>query len=294
MLTPGLGPEEHIRSALNMQHPYHTDFRSDDDLEFAARVLAWAGPFWAVWRQRQIRAIQSLKYHLRPLERALETAAPQCVQWTTGRRSPAFIAALTALLRWPDRSQAGCSQEGFRIIGEFEPTHLFRPIQPQGTDDLSTLYGPEAARTAQEQVRQREPKHAEEVYRLTLEEEDKGYCGPEMTKQDLDRELGEGQWRAMPRFMVISAGDRPRLIDDARRGAHNSHCLFHETIRTISVDFTAETVRLLLRWILVSERGPDILSKPIQEQLAALPDWVRVEASCDDLPDAYRGTPVAA
>ena len=98
----------------------------------------------------------------------------------------------------------------------------------------------------------------------------------------------KGQWKVIFRFLI--KGERPRLIDDGRRGAQNRWSSLSETIYTIGVDFVPEAVALMMQLLLQAEgRSPD---EPLDVLLASLPDWASVFMATADLPDAFRGCPI--
>ena len=118
------------------------------------------------------------------------------------------------------------------------------------------------------------PRYFREIYEVTCEEIEKGFCGPFLSKLEVDDLFGEGQWRPFERFMVIQSDGKQRCIDNARKSGHNRHTTMFETICTTSVDFIACTTSMLLEGV-----GEDR-------------EWLQVRLGTDDLPDAYRGLPV--
>ena len=76
-----------------------------------------------------------------PLSAFIERHLEGGVAKVAAGKRPALIAAWTTLLRWPDRSQAKSFVEGFDIIGDFEPTNIFRPKPAESVGDLETEFG---------------------------------------------------------------------------------------------------------------------------------------------------------
>ena len=70
---------------------------------------------------------------LEPAIAYIEQRLPEHVRCVVGRRDPVMIAALACLLRWPDMGQALGYFQGFNIVGEFEPSGIFREVE---TEDL--------------------------------------------------------------------------------------------------------------------------------------------------------------
>lgn len=206
-----------------------------------------------------------------------------------GRRGPVLIAVLSALLRWPDRSQALGYFEGFNFVGSFPKVGIFKEIGPDELPE-GDIFGPSAREMVQTIARSAEPPDADRIAEVTAEEQAKGFCGPPLTHQQLDAIYGEGLWRPMVRC-VIHQGDKDRLIDDARRGGHNEWSSFSETIFTIGADYSPETARALLEAFLRSEGVEPKQAKT--SRVSALPEWAALEVGADDLPGAYRGCPVS-
>ena len=95
------------------------------------------------------------------------------------------------------------------------------------------------------------------------------------------KRLGAGRWRPIYRF-VVHQGDRDRVIDDGRRGVQNAASAEAETIYTIGADLVPNTAAALRR--LVQERW---------ERAGLDVSWLELYLSTDDLPDAFRGVPIA-
>ena len=67
------------------------------------------------------------------------------------------------------------------------------------------------------------PRYFREIYEVTCEEIEKGFCGPFLSKLEVDDLFGEGQWRPFERFMVIQSDGKQRCIDNARKSGHAYH-----------------------------------------------------------------------
>ena len=71
-----------------------------------------------------------------------------------------------------------------------------------------------------------------------------------------------------------------RLIDDGRRGRQNEWAALHETIYTISVDFVPGVAAAVVDGVEQADAGGDH-------------EWADLLISTADLPDAFRGLPIA-
>ena len=286
LLPPGLGRDQHIQAALEMSGPFSNDIPLDPDMEFAIDAVATFGPFVHAWRDRRLLLLQDLRRALEPLERALGAHRSAPAVAVAADRPVAFMAFVTALLRWPDRAQPAAYLTGFRVVGEIEPTGVFRGIP--GTDVTSInedFFGDPAVQALDEIIASRPPKDHALILAETELEISKGFCGPLKTARQLNGEMGVGKWRPIHRF-VVHQGDKHRLIDDGRRGEQNMWSSMAETILTIGVDFPAQVGGALLRRLSAINEN---VAMPIFD----------FDAMCDlhlsiaDLPDAFRGLPVA-
>ena len=100
--------------------------------------------------------------------------------------------------------------------------------------------------------------------------------GP-MTKLDLDKMFGKGEWRGICRRGVLQ-NDKVRGIDNARSSGTNFAAWLQHTILTSPHDIAMQ----ILLWMFNGEHG-----KQRFKDKTAL--WVGLSA--DDLADAYHGVP---
>ncbi|CAE7402748.1 unnamed protein product [Symbiodinium sp. CCMP2456] len=126
------------------------------------------------------------------------------------------------------------------------------------------------------------PKDHDVILKVTLEEIQKGFCSPLMSRAEVDKRFGRGRWRPLERFVITQPDGKQRVIDNARKTGHNAHTYMLETIHTVSVDFVASCVRDVFRTLFPN--CSDAVPPPC--------DWMAVRLGTDDLPDAYRGHPV--
>ena len=200
-------------------------------------------------------------------------------------KNSAFIAALTTLLRWPDRLQAKCYIEGFRIVGPIESSHIFKPLpcveEPVPIEAQEGFYGEQAESDLFLHLRSRPPLHHQKILEVTIVEQQRGWLGPFRTANDLNREFGAGMWRFIPRFL-LQQRLRDRLIDDAKRGKQNRFTQCPETMFTITLDWLGVALECLET--VFAERCPG--------HEHPFPEWYDPGISLDDLPDAFKGCPV--
>ena len=122
MFPPGLGKDQHIRSATAQGSPFECSDNVDDDLQFGADLLAVFGPRAQAWRELQKTKLQLAFEALDPLRRELASERSITYQAVAASRDVPALAFLTALLRWPDRGQPAAYLQGFPVIGDIQPS----------------------------------------------------------------------------------------------------------------------------------------------------------------------------
>ena len=86
---------------------------------------------------------------------------------------PGFIAAATALLWWPDRTQAKSYLSGFGIIGDIEDSGVFSRIS-QTEEHSDEFFGLTAIDAVYDLARSTLPREAQSIFDATVSEQDKG------------------------------------------------------------------------------------------------------------------------
>ena len=79
---------------------------------------------------------------LQPLRDALAPLRSDTAKAVAAQRDVAGIAFLTALLRWPDRSQAQGYLQGFDVVGTIQTSGVFRPVSMEPLEE--DFFGPAA------------------------------------------------------------------------------------------------------------------------------------------------------
>ena len=143
------------------------------------------------------------------------------------------------------------------------------------------FFGQPARQAVEDVISSGPPRDAELIFKLTEAEIEKQYCSKLLTATEINKKFGVGQWRPLHRFVIHQAGDKARLIDDGSRGGQNSWASLHETIYTINVDFVPAVAAALAR----EAAG---LAEDQQDEA-----WADCQLSTTDLPDAFRGLPIA-
>ena len=243
LVMPGLGKTGHLNAVSEMSSPFRPGQAVDDDVAFCSRALAILGPHLPHWRRRQERRFRRLARALAPVSMEIEANLTPRIKAVAAGKRPAVIAACVALLRWPDREQAHAYIHGFQVLGDIPSAHVFRQLGTMDDGDalMEDFWGQDAESAVHELLASRPPGQAEEIFRATTAEQEKGWLGPFLEAQDLNRRYGPGKWRFIPRFL-LKQRLRERVIDDAKRGGQNQCTRNAETIYTISVDWLGECV----------------------------------------------------
>ena len=283
LLPPGLGRDEHLRQARGLLSPFRACLPLDLDLQFAIEALAVFGPRVSAWRGPRQRLLRRLLPALRPLQLHLDAHRVPTSRAVASDRNVALMAFLTVLLRWPDRDQPQRYLRGFNVMGNISETSVFRKIGSAPIEDLETqFFGTPAIEALDELLASKPPKDHKDIFDLTVEEQGKQYCSNFMSATAANKKFGVGKWRPIHRFLVHQADGKRRLIDDGRRGQQNQWAAMPETIFTIGVDFAPQVATALHRLLEFLDDGHD--DKMDLEQLTFI---------IADLPDAFRGLPVA-
>ena len=104
-----------------------------------------------MWRQHAVQfstelrhIVKTLATALVPLEEALSVFRCASAKQVAAAKRPAFMAATSLLLRWPDLQQPVDLLKGYNIVGEFPVSGVFRPVQPAQAADFDSWLGPDA------------------------------------------------------------------------------------------------------------------------------------------------------
>ena len=261
LVTPGMGPEGHMSCARQLPSPFNVDDVVDDDLWFAARCVAVYGPHIRTFRNIQTRAFRRVCNALKGLDVILKKSMHADVARVASSKSPAAMAMMTIIMRWPDRDQPCLFVKGFPMLRDIKPSQIFRDLQAStqkerqahGKDFLGT-----AAAEWVEEVEKGQPKwdDVHDIYEQTVKEQSQGYCGPFQSRIELDRLYGIGGWRPQVRFMVTQAGGKRRVIDNARRSGHNKWTTIWQTLFTVRSEFPVIAARALVREVRMRPGGP--------------------------------------
>ena len=281
LLQPGLGKESHMAQALLLPSPFRPRAWPEPDVDFVLHaVVVWQEaliPYAAQCR----KIFAQLSGALDRLETSLDHHRSSSSCQVASSKRPGMLAFLTCMLRWPDWQQPSHLLTGYPIVGELEPSGIFRSVPAREGLPLQEWLGPPAEAAIHRIERSAPPRFADRILEVTKQEQAKGYCSQFFTKDDLDRRFGRGCWRPLERFL-LQQHNKDRVIDNARKTLHNMSTSMWETIFTISLDFVPAVVRQLATRM-------NVCSPQAWQQECP---WLDFRIGTEDLPDAYRGLPV--
>jgi len=296
MVPTGIGKDNHILFASALRSPYENLGHADDDIRAAARCIGIFGPFIRRWRSLQMRSWKIVCDKLLPLDDLLRATMVTDVKRVAEAKRPAVMAMTTIILRWPDLAQPALYVTGFPMVGELEECNVFKKITAKNDaakeEAAAEFLGPSAVQWVDE-IEQSQPRwaHVEEIHRQTQAEQEKGWCGAWMTRQQMDKYYGAGMWRPQKRFLIEQASGKLRVIDDALRSGHNKATKCFETIYTLANDFSVMAAQVLLQEILRAAYPGIDLTQDVGHLISLIPAWVDLQHLVQDMSDAYRQVP---
>ena len=206
LLPPGLGKHGHVVAAAQLPSPFCAKRWPDDDVFFVAHTVAVWQDCLPLLAARQRHCLKCISRALTPLRQWLSGARCDSAQRVASAKDAAFLACMTALLRWPDRTQAISFIQGFPIVGEIPHTGIFREIVPKEVEDIQSWLGDDAAHRVDEIMSKGPPRFSNEIWSVTQQEIDKGFCSQPLTRAAVDNLYGRGGWRPLERFPHCSTG----------------------------------------------------------------------------------------
>ena len=119
LIPLGSGKREQLRLSAQLKSPFSLVGDVDDDTEFVAIGQALLGPYIGTFRRLQEKALKHVVTALTPIHVWLQTKRTPEVRAVADVKNSAVIAALTTLLRWPDRPNVT-----LKDFGLLDPSNL--------------------------------------------------------------------------------------------------------------------------------------------------------------------------
>lgn len=245
LLPPGLGKECHMERSKDLPSPFQPKVWPEPDVEYVVDALGVWQEYLPQFAAEQRRIVEALALAVTPLEKHLDAVRCPSSKQVAAMKRPAFVAFITAFLRWPDLAQARDMVIGYNIVGEFQSTGLFRQLPLAEVPTLQQWLGPSAIEAVDSLLQRGPPRFHEDILRITQEEQTAGFCGPFLSRAEVDAQFGKGQWKPLERFLIQQPDGKQRVIDNARRTGHNGHT---SMLETITIQSTSTAFRHLLEW----------------------------------------------
>ena len=163
LLPPGLGKESHIRST-ELPSPFQPKVWPEPDVEYVVDALGVWQEYLPQFAAEQRRIVEALALAVAPLEKHLDAVRCPSSKQVAAMKRPAFVAFMTAFLRWPDRAQARHMVIGYNIVGEFGSTGLFRQLPLDEVPTLQQWLGPSAIEAVDSLLRRGPPRFHEDIF----------------------------------------------------------------------------------------------------------------------------------
>ncbi len=279
----GLQKERHLARACEYVQTFGFPLDSmeliDSDLRFAAEwTVAHRGDLRA-HRKSVVRAVKHLAERLAPLTSQLRAAQPPTVRAVAGTMDLGLLAVLCVLLRWPDVELIRCFMDGFRVVGDIEGSGVY-PRNPATEFAIpDDIMAGSAEYVDELMVSLRRPKNNEFLVEECMKDQDRLFGDRLRTRGQMDSRWGRGNWRPIPRFLVVQGNGKKRACDDGARSNHNRSTVVHDKLVLCS----AAQPGIAVKAVVAASRR---LGANLAEEGHAM------ESGTDDLPDAYRHVPV--
>ena len=274
-----LTDDKHFQVSLAKQAfatPFEAAQAPEQDLWFAAQTTALLGPRLARVRKAAQGAFRELARRWQPVTAFLRQRQPGPVQSATAGRHIGLIFLLIILLRWPDVGLATGFMHGFPTVGHAPPCRVFA-AQPSVMWTLDDVLRDGVA-DSRKLIRSIRPGvHDEVVAQAGRDDEQRGFCGPEMTLAQLQC---LPRYRTLRRFVIEQGNGKKRVIDHAFEGGQSQLSSDASKLDLCQGTQPATHVQLLSRAL--QEAGQEWF---VEEGEAVL-------SGGEDLPHAYRHTPM--
>ena len=164
--------------------------------------------------------------------------------------------------RWPDRLQATCCVEGFRIVGPIESSCIFKPLSdvedPVPIDAQEGFYGEQAKADLYTHLRSRSSQHHKKILEATTVQQQRSWLGPQTTSKENLVQVCCASFRV---FFLLQQRLRDRLIDNAKTGKQNHFTQCPETIFSITLDWLGIALKCFWKLCLLNLSALNFLSQ---------------------------------
>ena len=241
-----------VVSALRLD--WRSSERSVDPvLQRVIQVVCDAGVDVVAIRKSARSFLRSLKANLVPLRVDLQELVPEFLKPIVGHVDFALIEVLIRAAKWVHESYVDNVIFGYKPVGDVPFVGCNRPVVDKPRKAFSRQDN--AVRILEKRGR-REAHSAQaladqsEIWRITMEECEKGYCEGPFTRADVERRFAGTPHgpRCIPAFGIWQKG-KLRRIDDAAISGHNDLTFMCETIVCDTADLPSMIAREFCKYV---------------------------------------------
>ena len=291
-------PESFVKEALHLWHPFDSLAQLPDYLVRSLFEQLTLGPAeLAKTRLNRLQEWRALASTLNDRERHIRSAMHPNVAKVLGRKRTALLETLAERIQWPDRSFFAELREGFRLVGNMQPTGVFRPglvVASLSEEDLMSQSEPLKSSILGKLAREPPNAHSQELFDITMNEADeKGWLEGPYSPEEVSRMFSK--WLPVRRFCVEQKG-KLRPIDDFRENQLNSAFSSPERITLQAMDHLIWSMNVLCHYFRTAGAVDFVLSTGDRLSGEVHRDWANrkaaIKVSSLDLKSAYKQMPL--
>eukprot|EP00439_Symbiodinium_sp_Y106_P015209 s167_g2.t1 len=180
LLPPGLGKAGHMSQALELQSPFTAKPWPEDDITFLAETIRVWGVDLPLLAQKQRDTLKAIARAVQPLQSILAQQRCTSARKVASSKNAAFIALVSALLRWPDLGQAQAFILGFPIVGPVPTSTLAESLDDK--EDSECWLQREGRSVVDDLMCKGPPRDSDIILQVTEDEIKKGFCSPLLSR----------------------------------------------------------------------------------------------------------------
>ena len=288
-------PEDHVRTAKRLKHPFDGEFSIKSDHEEAVRFLNENKLSVNKFRMKQLARLRSMVDG----DRASQRKESQKACWTCRklqvRPSTVTMRRLQSVLDIEDKEVPNICLEGLPIIGDASCSPFFEEMEVPPTMSVSEFYGDMEERGLRciERVKYMAEKSsyplAKAIHEKTLKEVAQGTMGPAMSYAEVKRKYNS-LFNIVPSFGLEQGVDESgnakyRRIDDHSASGNNAYSHRKQKVPMTMVDYVATLLKYSARVLNTGHKLASEDMKSAYRQIAIRPDHVRFSITAVYDPD---------
>ena len=280
LVSFGLAPDRHFEEALRIMEgtlPAERSVIMDEDLKFAAAMMARNQGDTRQLREEAIRAVKLLKHRWRSVTSRLRKIQQEGIKQVTIGRDIGLLTLLSIVMLWPDHTFGEHLVYGFPGVGHCEWSGIFprREVTPSEREDP---FKGAAEHNKNLLLAMHPGKDDAVILEKSMVDAQRGFATQPMSHEELIKHLGGKEFRLIRRFVITQATGKQRIIDDAAAGGQSEVSTDENVLGFCNALQPASHLAAL-----VSALAGEGIPWPRGEQ---------VQSGGEDWPDAYRYTPM--